>query len=120
MEQLIALQERLQTPWRSLNERDDLARTLWDCIKSDVGEELSFSDCQRAVGGSIDAVEGIRRSLFPQSRVQVQQDDASVYSVSLYGEFGLYGGLNRCAESECDARLKAIVAALIARDESTP
>ncbi len=55
MEQLLTLQDRLQTPWRTLNERDDMARDLWNCIKADASGELSFSDCQRAVGGSIDA-----------------------------------------------------------------
>lgn len=63
MEPLLTLQERLQTPWRSLNERDDVARMLWSAIKDDAGEDLSFSDCQRAVGGSIDAALAVAERL---------------------------------------------------------
>jgi hypothetical protein len=120
IEQLRALAERLDTGaerlWRSLNERDDLARMLWNAIKADAGEEISFSDCQRAVGGSIDAVEAVRQCVLGWRVHEVACAGMHSWRCRLFGPDEAWVRVD--ANTEHTARLRALVNALEIKAEA--
>lgn len=63
IKQLRELEAWVGVWWSTLNERDAIARDLWNAVKPSVGDAASYADCQRSIGGSVDSALALAECL---------------------------------------------------------